>query len=281
VLFLAALLIVPWQGNVSAPAILSAAREQQVTAPWPAMVVSEPGQAMSKVRAGDVLIRLFSPDLEQKIRQARTSNSVSRWQVTQQSFNEALLKQGKVLNRQFDAGATELAGLLEEKGRLTVRAPFDGVIVVRNEELNPGVWVSRKEPLYFITDMNGNRVDAYVGERDLKRLSIGASARFIPDVREFGSYQCKIAEIDRVNLPFIDEPSLASVYHGSIDTRQDVHGLLIPDTPVFRVRLSQCSPGHVPALKLRGTVHLDADRRVILADFFRYAINTLSRESGL
>ncbi len=279
-LFLLALLIIPWQGRVSAPAILSAVREQQVTTPWSAMVVHEPAQALTRVRAGDVLISLYSPDLEQKIKQARTSNSVSHWQVTQQSFNETLLKQGNVLRRQFDAGATELAGLLKERERLTVRAPFDGVIAVRNEELNPGVWLSRKEPLYFITDMNENRVDAYVGERDLKRIRIGASARFIPDVREFGRYQCRVAEIDRVNLPFIDEPSLASVHNGSIDTRQDVHGLLIPDTPVFRVRLSECSPSNAPALKLRGVVHLEADKRILLFDFFRYVINTLARESG-
>lgn len=280
-LFLLSILIIPWQGRLSAPAILSAAREQQITAPLAGMVVNEPAAAMSEVQAGQVLIRLFSPDLEQKIRQARTMTAVSSWQVTQQSFNETLLQQGQVLRRQMEAGTTELSGLLEEKERLTVRAPFDGTILVRNEELKQGVWVSRKEPLFFITDVKANRLDAYVGETDLKRIRIGSWARFFPDVREFGCYECRVAEIDRVNLPFVDELSLASIYGGPLDARQDVHGLLIPDSPVFRVRLADCSPSGVPALKLKGTVHLDAEKRVLLFTIFRYIINTVVRESGL
>jgi len=279
-LFLLTMLIIPWHGQVTAPAILSAGREQQITAPFPAMVIHESASPMKIVRAGDILIRLSSPDLEQKIRQAGAATSVSRWQVAQQAFHEDLLKQGNVLRKQLDAGTTEIAGLLEERERLTIRAPFDGSIVFRNDELNPGVWVFKKELLYVVADMKGNRIDAYVGENDLKRISVGNPARFIPDVPEFRRYECVISEIDRVNLPFVDEPSLSSIYKGPIETRQDAHGFHIPNTPVFRIHLSQCSPSVAPPRKLRGTVALEADKKIILIDFFRYVTDLLIKESG-
>lgn len=275
------LLVIPWHGRLAVPAVLSAAREQQITAPLPSVVLEEPAAASRMVRAGEVLIRLASPDLEQRIRQGRTSTSLSRWQVTQQAFDRSLLKQGKVLQRRFEAGTTELAGLLEEQERLIVRAPFDGAIVARNEELTPGLWLSRKEPLYIIADMARNRVDAYADERDMSRITVGAPARFIPDAPEFGALECWVAEIDRVNVPVIDEPSLASVYGGPIAARHDPHGLPLPNSPVFRIRLDRCSPAGVPAMKLRGIAHIDGERRSLLADAFRYASALIVRESGL
>ena len=275
------LLVIPWQGRIAVPAVLSAVREQQITAPLPSVVLEEPAAASRMVRAGEVLIRLASPDLEQRIRQGQTLTSVSRWQVTQQAFDRSLLRQGKVLQRRFEAGATELAGLLEEQKRLQVRAPFDGAIVVRNDELTPGLWLSRKEPLYLIADIARNRVDAYAVERNLNRITIGAHARFIPDSPEFGVIECWVAEIDRVNVPVIDEPFLASVYGGPIATRHNPHGFPLPDSPVFRIRLDRCSPAGVPVLKLRGVAHIDGERRSLLVDAFRYTSAVIVRESGL
>lgn len=276
-----ALLAIPWQGRLKAPAVLSAAREQQIIAPLPAMVIDEPAAGRHTVRAGEVLVRLSSPDLEQRIRQVRTHSSVSRWQVRQQAFDEELLRQGKVPQRRLEGGAAEFAGLNEERDQLTVRAPFDGSIVDRNDELAPGLWLSRKEPLYVIADTARNKVDAYVGERELSRIALGAQARFIPDAPEFGAFSCRVAEVDRVNVPILDDPVLDSAYGGRIASRRDPQGASRPEAPVFRIRLHECSPAAVPALRLRGVAHIEAEKRSLLVEAFRYAHAVVIREMGL
>lgn len=272
--------VLPWKGTLSAPATLSAIREQQVAVPFAAMITAESAEEMKKVHVGETLLKLYSPEMVQQIRQAKTSADISRWQAAQQSFDEKLLSQGNVLNRRVEAGATELSGLKGVMERLTLRAPFDGVIVARNDELSPGVWLPRKEPLYVIADTSRNRIDAYVSERELETVKVGASARFIPDAIEFGAYTCQVAEIDRVNVPAIDEPFLASTFGGSIAARNDPQGAIIPDMPVFRVRLDGCAPAAVPLIKLRGVAHIEVEKRSTLIEMARYAYATLIREIG-
>lgn len=274
------LVVVPWNGSISAPATLAATREQQVTALFPAMIAAESAGDMKKVHAGEIILQLTSPDMEQQIRQVKSSTNISRWQAEQQTFDEKLLSQGNLLRRRHEAGTTELSGLKDVVERLTLRAPFAGVIVARNDELAPGVWLQRKEPLYVIADTSRNRVDAYVGERELERIRVGAAARFFPDALEFGVFNCQIAEIDRVNIPIIDEPFLASTSGGPITARTDAQGVIIPDMPIFRVRMDGCSPATVPLIKLKGMVHIAAEKRSSLIEMIRYLYAVVIREIG-
>ncbi len=280
-LALVTLVVLPWRSRLAAPAVLSAAREQQLFVESPSVVAREPAADMKVVKAGEVLMQLASPDMEQRIRQVRTTTSVSRWEVTQQVFDERLLSQGNVPRRRLEGGTTELSGLREEQERLTLRAPLDGTIVARNDELTPGLWLPRKEPLYVIADTSRNRVDAYVGERDLDRIRVGARARFIPDAAEFGTFACRVAEVDRVNVPAIEELFLASTYGGPIPARQDPQGAQLPETPVFRIRMDGCSPAGAPLFKLRGVAHIDAERRSPLLDALRNAHAVIVREIGM
>ena len=275
------LFVIPWRSRLAVPAVLSAAHEQQITVEIPSMVTHEAAAGKHAVRSGEILTQLASPDIEQRIRQLRTSTSVSRWQVTQQVFDERLLSQGMVPQRRLEGGTTELSGLKEEQGRLTLRAPFDGVIVNRNDELTPGLWLPRKEPLYVIADTRQNRVDAYVSERELERIKPGAHARFIPDAPEFGTFECRVAEIDRVNIPVIEEPFLASTYGGPIAARNDNQGVPVPDSPLFRIRLEECAPAGVPIFKLKGVAHIAADKRSLLLETLTKAHAVLIRETGM
>lgn len=272
--------VFPWQGTLSAPAVLSAAREQQISAPFSSLIAVETTGDMKRVRLGETLLQLYSPDMDQQIRQVGTATTVSRWQVDQQSFDEKLLSQGNVLQRRFEAGATELSGLTDVRDQLTLRAPFDGVIVARNDELASGAWLSRKEPLYLVADTSRNRVDAYLNEREMARIKVGAAARFFPDALEFGVFNCQVAEIDRVNIPVMDEPFLASPYGGPIASRNDSQGVVIPDAPVFRIRMDGCSPAGVPLIKLRGIAHIEAEKRSSLIEMLRNAHAVFIREIG-
>jgi putative peptide zinc metalloprotease protein len=126
-----------------------------------------------------------------------------------------------------------------------------------------------------------NRVDGYVKERELERIEIGAAARFIPDALEFGVYGCTVAEIDRVNISTIDEPFLASTYGGPIAARNDANGVAPPDSPVFRVRMDSCFPGKTPMMKLRGVVHIEAEKQSKFIEIIKNYYALAIREIGL
>jgi len=274
-------IVVPWRGSLSAPAMLSAIREQQVAVPFAAMISGDSAGDMKKVKAGEKLLQLYSPEMVQQIRQARASSEIFRWQTAQQSFDEKLLSQGNVLQRRLEAGATELSGLKNVMERLTLRAPFDGVIVARNDELAHGVWLPRKEPLYVVADTSRNRVDAYLTERELERIKVGASARFFPDALELGVFSCQVSEIDRVNIPVIEDLFLASTFGGPIASRTDAHGVTTPDAPIFRVRMDGCNPSNVPLIVLKGVVHIEAEKRSSIIEIIRRAYAVMIREIGI
>ncbi|MCK9175850.1 MAG: efflux RND transporter periplasmic adaptor subunit [Desulforhopalus sp.] len=273
-------LVIPWKKSFTASATLSALREQQIAAPFSSTITGEFAKDMKKVHGGEILLQLSSPEMEEQIRQVSSSSEISRWQVDQQTFDERLLVMGNVPQRRFEADVAELAGLNEVMSQLTVRAPFDGIVVSRNDELTTGLWLSRKEPLYVIADTSRNRVDGYVKEQDLDRISVGAAARFIPDALDFGVYECKVAEIDRVNIATIDEPFLASTYGGSIPAHKNEHEVLTPDSPIFRIRMDSCLPDKSPMMKLRGVVHIEGEKRSKFIEIVKKYYALAIREIG-
>lgn len=273
-------LILPWQGEIAAPAILAPAKEQGVYAPIAAQIVSYPVASRSKVLKDEVLLELYSPDLDQRLKQAQISEANLRTQLEQQAFNTNLLLQGEALTHHWEEAAAQAAGLQNEQARMTIHARFDGEILFRGEDLLPGTWVTAREKLLAIADRRQNQVEAFVGENELDRLHLDAPARFIPEAPEFGRHHCRIAEIERVNLAELEDPMLASVYGGALPTRLDRRGIVTPAFPLYRIKLDRCMPELAPALRIRGVAHLDADGRSLLVTAFRQVLAVLIKESG-
>ncbi|CAH2029845.1 HlyD family efflux transporter periplasmic adaptor subunit [Trichlorobacter ammonificans] len=277
----AGLLLLPWQATVRAPAVLGAIVEQRLSAPAPGIMVYGPAPLRTEVREGELLARLQSPDLEARMAQVLPGASVASWQVRQQAFSEELTAQGNVLRKRAEGSSGQIGGLRAEMDQLRLMAPFDGVVVYRNDDIMAGGWVAAREWVLSVADLRANRVDVYLEEQDLRRIRVGGRGRFIPDALEYGAFSCRIAAIDRVAVATLDDPSLASTYGGPIPTDAARQHELTPLVPRFRVRLDQCDPGGVPPLRLRGVAHLDADRQSPALELLRHAWVTLIRESGL
>ena len=275
------LLLTPWQSTVRSPAMLGAAREQRLVAPAAGRLVAFPADLQTLIKSGDPVARLTSPDLDQRTLESLPSATLSRWQVNQQSFNEELLSQGQVLQKKLQGDTGIIRSLQGEEDRLILRAPFDGTVVYKNEDVMPGSWVAPREWVASVADLSRNRIDVYLEEKDLKRIRPDNKATFIPDALEYGSFSCTVAEIDQVSITPLDDPSLASSYGGPIATQQDSQYELTPVSPRYRVRLDHCSPATVPPMRLRGVAHLEATRQSPALELLRHAWITLIRESGL
>lgn len=288
---LLALIAVPWQTNIRAPAVIGAEQAQGLYAVSAAHVISDGIAQGTHVKAGQILVQLESPDLQFKLKLAQTKEQQLRWQLEQQSLTANLQISGPALRKRWEGAQEAVNGLTDRVKQLTVTAPFDGVISERNPALTTGTWIPAGEQLFHIASPNGIKGEAYVNENDMMRLSetINAEkeknyrANFIANQSSYSELNCKIEEIDKVNLAQLDQPYVASQYGGNIATQQTKDGGLIPLQATFRVRLNNCVGGDEKKSllqELAGTASLQGERKSFVVKMFNKAVAVWNSEAG-
>jgi RND family efflux transporter MFP subunit len=145
----------------------------------------------SRVKKGDLLARLESPETDQAVLAARADLQVKLSQVQRL---RTLRPQGFIAQQDLDnaEGAVSvsratLQGLLATQGYEQLRAPFDGVVTARY--VDPGALVAAGtssnqsvQPLFDMADMRTVRVQMYVGQDDASDVRSGAPVAIaLPD----------------------------------------------------------------------------------------------------
>ncbi|BAL97160.1 peptidase M50 family protein [Rubrivivax gelatinosus IL144] len=277
-------LLLPWRGGVQAPAVLSHGEQQALYA---AETARQRGAAVaegSRVAAGQLLMRLQSPELEQRLEAAALQEALLRWQVEQQPLDSRLQQEGQALHQRWQAAREEVAGLRRQREQLAVRAPFAGTVVTAHPMLADGTWFTRGEKLFQIVgDGDTLKVEAFVGESDYARLRREgpqrAGARFVADLPEFGSVRCTALQLESVNLRSLPQPYLASVYGGPINSVRD-GAELRPLGATYRARLTQCEARPL-ARELPGRVRLEGAARSLAGEGWDWLLALWRREGGL
>lgn len=276
------LLCWPWSGSVRVPGVLSPSEVQVVAATYAAQVVGTPPREGQAVKAGDLLLQLRSPELEQQWQQAVVQEQQLRLQLEQQPFDERLRELGPALRKQWEGAVAAVQGLSAQKEQLAVRAPFAGTVVEVAEGLHPGIWVPAGERLLSLAGPDGLKVDAYADEAALQGLETGTPATFVPAVPEERSRRCELSRIDPVQLATLDEPGLADAHGGPVPVQRLQDGRYAPQRPTFHLRLDRCEAQAAPRREIFGTVHLAASvRRSWLGDGLRYLVALWHREAVL
>jgi putative peptide zinc metalloprotease protein len=274
--------VLPWHGGVSAPAVLGPLRAQGLYVPEAAFVTSDAAIAQDgqRVKAGDVLAVLASPDLTHRLRAAQADEALLRWQVEQQSFDERLLDQGVALHRRWDAARETVTGLTAQVAQLTLRAPFDGVVQT-SEALAPNTWLPRGEHVFDVVGPKGVKGEAFVGEDDASRVAPGDRVSFVAEIPELGAMQCRVTAVDRVNVGTLDAPSLASVYGGPLPVQlQPSTHQLIPLAAAYRVRIGDCPANETWPREIDGTATIGGARQSFAWRGLKWLASVFERESG-
>jgi putative peptide zinc metalloprotease protein len=157
VLFLAgiAILIVPWRTTISASAQLQAAGDTEIISPAAGVIEDVLVEEGSEVKAGDVLLRMQSPELTSQrrsmalqLREAEITLAQSR---SSNQFRDDVASQMQEVLR-FRAS---LAGLDARQVQLMVRAPMDGVVRDVTDIVHPQSWIGSRKNLMRIVDQYG------------------------------------------------------------------------------------------------------------------------------
>lgn len=224
-----------------------------------------------KVSAGDVLLVIDAPEVDQELVRAKATVQQSRARLDLARVNagraEQLVKQGHVSEQQRDertanervaeadlaAAEAEVRRLTEVQGFLTVRAPFAGTIVSRAVERGDRISASDSQPsapLFRIARLDELRVELDVPQTDALKVRIGNAAKVV----------------------FAELPG--EVFEAKVVRRA---GVIDQASSTMRAELAMPNPGERIPAGLTGVVTLDVARdRALLS----VPTNTLVTRNG-
>jgi putative peptide zinc metalloprotease protein len=279
---LCALAVFPWQGQVSSQGILLPSRSLQVTAPV-AGTLSALAADGQEVTAGAVVARLAVDDLAAGRERAMTRESVARWRAEVSGLDAKLRSRRGVLLADEARSTAEREGFEAQLASLALVADFAGRFRAADPDRRAGSWVAQGAVLGVVAAPGGWVVDAYAGERDVERVSVGDRGRFYPETAGSAPLDLRVERIEADAVHRLSEPLLASLHGGELLVRRQGDAL-VPERALYRVRLRV--QGLPAALRehpqeLRGRVVIDAARQALLTRYWQQASAVFVREAGL
>ncbi len=276
------LLFLPLNTRVQAHGWLRAEEQQLLYSPFEAQLTALPEQRA--FQQGEVVFALDSKVLgidQERSRQlalARERQMAGLMGLPDGESQRQLLASQKALHEAEERASTE------QRGRLILRAPFDGVLYDLDPELDAGVWVRPLQPLAMLVNPARWVVDAYVAEADLSRIDVGQAVRVRqmvdPPVWRHGRVQA----IDVARTTALPTPMLDASHGGPLATVQGPAGVLQQRVPVardalFRVRIEFDEPVEQAQLSLV-RVRIEGSPEALIDRMLRNVVAVFVRESG-
>lgn len=278
-ILLIVLLFIPWQSRLIVPGLLQAEAEYTFYCIEAAEVQKVLVGEGDNVNAGQILVKLASPDLDYKILAAQLKLDELTEKLGSQSLELKLARNNPKDREELQSTQAELAGLKAVKDKLTVRSTFAGRIRDLSDVLRPGQWLAQNEPLGMVTNPNA-LVVTYVEEADLSKLKINGEGEFYPQGGDLSSFPLKIIAIDKAGTRELKVEELASKYGGEIAVRPDGEEQLIPEQGIYRVLMQAQDIESTETYTVRGRLSLSTTPESIAEKLMRLATVAIVKESG-
>ena len=271
------IVLIPWQGVISVPAIMEPSNDATLYARLPgriAMIHVDHGQ---NVREGDPLISLTSSSLQTELKLTEATIALLRAQLSREASDLETRAGRAVLQQRLRGEMDKHEGLLTLQDDLIVRAPITGTIHGLSEDLHAGRWINSRQTLMHIRGDKPAIVTAYVSEDNLARIHEGAHAQFFGDDPWVAKQPLQLTKIAPAGSRVLTKPILASTQGSGVAVRENDRGELVPVRGIFQVQLMS---DHITDRDLRGTIRLQADRKSIASQIWRRVVAIINRESA-
>jgi putative peptide zinc metalloprotease protein len=271
------LALIPWQGSVSAPAVLKGSQAADLHLPFPARLEAIHVAHGQRVAQGDALMSFTAPDIDLRkaVVAARVAGKAAELEAA--TLDPFLRDRAGIVLEDLRKAQAELAALNAETGRLTILAAMDGRVFDILPAAKPGDWLSPRQKLALVVADTAPVAIAYVAEDDLARIESGADARFTPTALESPSLPGRIHRIDPSPAKTLADGALASIHGGPIPSR--VSGQqIIPEGAFTRITITLDGPP--PSHEETGTVSIAAERASLISRLVRSVMVVLIREWG-
>ena len=280
-LFVLALLVffLPWPDRVRAAGMLQPQTRIALYAPAQAQIAALPVAAGQRLAAGQALLDLRSPELDLRNGEARARYQALSWQSAAAGFDNATRKDWKILNDQLTFSQAEQGAIDADAQRYHPVAPYAGVLVDTDPDLQAGQWLKEREYLGSLVADGNWQVVTYVDEDVVHRIAPGDHGLFIPDGLGSAPLRLTVQSIDGDAARTLNEPELTSLFGGTVLAREK-NGVFYPEHAVFRVVLQVDQALPATHAEWRGHVTIAGSWEVPSLRFLRAAASVLRREAG-
>lgn len=283
-----AAMALPLDRSVTLPAMLMPIGDKPMVAGEPARIERILVANGDRVKAGQPLMILSSPELdlgmaEASLRIAQLESRIARGVADREDLADTT-----VLQRDLIAERDRLSGLERRRAALTLKAAVGGQVVDLQRDLRPGNWTAGHAPLVRVVTPGRYSVTAFLPEDESWRVSAGSVGRFIPASATTRTWKARLDEVGGSAIATLDLPALASVNGGPIDTRPNdaktggaKDGLRPTHATIALHMIAQQSGGEAFPQPMTGTVQLPARGDSVLAGVTRSVMRVLTREAGV
>lgn len=275
---------IPWSTRVFVPAVVDAAEIARVYPQLGGTVAEIRVKAGDAVKAGDVLVRLTSSELEHEAAQTAGKIDLVRLRLARRASDAEERSNSLILEQELRTLTSALEGFKKERANLTITAPQAGVVAEFNSAIHIGRVIGRSE---FVALIRGNETllaRGYVAQEDVPRLGSSNAGRFVPDVAGLPTVPVRLEQVAQAGAATIEMPELASQYGGAIAVRprSGDHGSkrLIPVNANYLATMAVTDTAAYPPVSARGVVVLDGEAQSIAGRAWRRVASVLVRESG-
>lgn len=277
---LAGALFVPFPYVVRIPAVLTATQQAPAFAPRPARIESVQVVQGQAVRAGQVLMQLSAPEIEQQLQSAQERHQLIQDRLGRRSADGRDLSESLVLARELHLEADRINGLERERSRLAVRAPIDGIVAELTSELSPGRWIDEKTRLALVAKPGGLEARGYVDAEDLRRIEAGDKGRFVDELRLLDSRDIDVVRVGAAAADQLDNWVLASTFGGAVPARMK-EGKAQAEHAAFEVAAAiGDAPAALPLTEIRGEMQVRGKPQSLGLRMLRRVSHVLVREAG-
>ena len=274
------LLILPWNTQISAPAVARYTSYYHVYPPDHGRIAEVRTTVGARVAQDQSLFLLESPELEYQLAQTRRSIDALRLQLARQATQASTIGSSGVLQSELDKALSKYTGFDERKKQLEITSPLAGTVVEVADALTPGRWVNEGLQLALVVNQEDLFIEAYFMEERVNQLEEGNSGRFYPDNNTLAPFRVTIEEISHSAMAVLDEPFQASNYGGEIAVRPQPDGTLIPNHALYKVRLKPGDDIYTTNRILTGVVKVDGQPQSIIGRLWETVVAVVIRESG-
>ncbi|WP_338332111.1 hypothetical protein [Acetobacter sp. LMG 32666] len=273
------LMAIPWAGRLHAPALFRATEQAEIYTNDAGTATFVPHEGMHFAK-GQIILALRSPELEHDaaVASARlvSLNASLSGRVFDPTQNMALNDTIDQIARQ----AAEQARVQTAISFLQIPAPFTGTLVDVPPDLHVGDTLHHHEKIGTLLSQNGAVIEAYIGEQDMDRFTIGADATFYPSSTFLAPVQARVTAISAASLPELDSPELASAYGGHVQVHKTQEAHLQPDHATYRVSLHpETAPSDLPQ-RTTGIVCIHSSPLSTILRIYRKTIAVFMGEAG-
>lgn len=273
-------LIVPWSTEIEIPAVLEPAHFARVYTGKSGEIRSVNLRDGDFVHAGDPLITLESPKLEQDMRVTKTKIALIQAKLDRRVAEARDRADTLPLDMEKRLLRQKIAGLTEEMGRLVIRAPINGQVRDVAPNLRPGIYVEKTLQIAMVADGTQHIALGYVDGGDVERLGDHAKGVFIPDDPLGKGFDVKLQSIARAGTRSLDIAYLASVYGGPLAVRPAKDQSLVPENALFLTKFDVAGTAKGDTFT-RGVISARGDAVSYVHRFWEQGVQVFMREAGI